>query len=145
MRAYEYLMWAAFTFCLSACTDVKYTDVSTQHGYEVLVGTTYNVVSPITAYGIRKHSKAPVESVSLIPPPGITGSEVGFRVPIPIGTRLTVINVYETNVLLDPSASLGVRLHEVSLPADVPIRVHLMRGNQGDERLSLNPKIFRKN
>ena len=65
----------AFTMMLSACGETKYADVSTQPGYRELVGATYAIVGPVNAYGIRKHSNAAIEYVTVIPPPGIEGSE----------------------------------------------------------------------
>lgn len=130
---------------LSACGETKYADVSTLPAYRGLVGATYTVVGPVNAYGIRKHSKAPVEYVTVIPPPGIEGSEIGFRIPIAAGSILTVISVYQTNRFFDSSKSLGVKLTGTDIPANLPIRIDLMRGNQGTEKHSLNPTIYRKN
>ena len=135
----------AFTMILSACGETKYADVSTRPGYRELVGVTYTVVSPVDAYGIRRHSKAVTEYVTVIPPPGIKGSEVGFRIPIAVGSTLTVMSVYETTRLFDSSISFGVRLTGGVIPANLPIRIDLMRGNQGAEKHSLSPKIYRKN
>ena len=135
----------AFTMMLSACGETKYADVSTQPGYREMVGVTYTIVGPVSAYGIRKHSKAAMEFVSVIPPPGIDGPEVGFRIPIMLGATLTVVSVYKTNRVFDPDISLGVKLNEVDIPANLPIRVDLMRGNQGADKLSLNPAMFRRN
>lgn len=68
--------------------------------------------------------------------PGIDGPEVASRTTIPSGATLTVISVYESNRLFDPS--LRVRLGGVPLPEDLPVRLDLMRGNQRTARLSLN-------
>lgn len=129
---------------LSACGETKYVDVSAQPGYRDIVGTAYIIISPVSAYGIRKHSKAAVEYVSVIPPPGIDGSEVGFRFPITVGSTLTVTGVYKTNRIFDPSISLEIKLTGVVIPANLPIRVDLMRGNQGADKVSLNPAVFQR-
>lgn len=135
----------ALTIMISACGETKYTDVSTEPGYRGLVGAIYTVVGPVNAYGIRKHSKAAIEYVTVIPPPGIEGSEVGFRIPIAVGSTLTVMSVYETNRFFDSSISFGVKLTGVAIPANLPVRIDLMRGNQGADKLSLNPAVFQRN
>lgn len=142
-----HVLWTAVLILMmaSACTETKYTDVSTQPGYQEMVGATYTIVKPIGAYGIRQHSKAPIESISIVPPPGIEGPEVGFRVEIPSGSTMTVLGVYESNRFFDGSISLEVKFEGVALPENVPIHVDLMRGNQGDKKLSLNPAVFRRN
>ncbi len=134
----------AFIAMLSACGETKYADVSTKPGYRELVGATYTIVGPVDAYEIRKHSNGPVEFVTVIPPPGIEGSEVGFRIPIATGSTLTVMSVYETNRFFDSSISFGVKLTGITNPANLPIRIDLMRGNQGADKLSLNPAVFQR-
>jgi hypothetical protein len=130
---------------LSGCGETKYVDVSAQPGYRDIVGATYTVKGPMTAYGIRKHSKAAVEYVSVVPAPGIDGPEVGFRLPIAIGSTVTVNSVYESNRIFDPSISLGVKLNGAAMPKGLPIRIDLMRGIQGTDKLSLNPALFQRN
>jgi hypothetical protein len=130
---------------LVACNETTFIDVSDKLGYRELVGTTYTVVGPLVAYGIRKHTEATAEYVTLIPAPGIAGSEVGFSTPIGIGTQMRVIRVYETNRLIDSSTSLEVRLSGNFVFGNLPVRLDLMRGNQGSSKLTLNPAVFRKN
>jgi hypothetical protein len=112
---------------ISACGEVNYVDVGSSLEYIDMVGTKYTVISPVNAFGIRKHSNAPVDYITIIPPPGIDGAQIGFKIPI------------------DSSISFGVNIDGSSVPKNLPIRVELMRGNQGLTRLSLNPSIFRKN
>jgi hypothetical protein len=135
---------ALFTL-LMACDDTKFVDVSGQQKYSGLVGATFIIVDRVDVYGIRKHSKAPVAYLTLIPPPGIEGPEVEFRAPVPIGSKLSVLRIYETNRLFDGSLTFEVALTGIEVPANVPIRVDLTRGNQGSTNRSLNPKIFRRN
>ncbi|MFC0253945.1 hypothetical protein ACFFJK_18765 [Massilia consociata] len=40
--------------------------------------------------------------------------------------------------------NLEVDLEGALLPADVPVTIQLMRGNEGKGYLELNPQIFRK-
>ena len=135
----------AIAVTLLACSETTFNDVSSKSGYRELVGTSYTVIGSLDAYGIRKHSQAAAEYATLIPTPGIAGSEVGFRIPIAVGTKMTVTRVYETNRFFDSSISLEVKIFGGSVPENLPIRVDLMRGNQGSNKLSLNPEIFRKN
>lgn len=129
---------------LSACSEERLTDVSQQPEFKRAVGATYEVVGTVHAYGIRRHSAAEVEYITLIPPPGVDGPEVGFRVLVEAGSRLTVRKVLKTNRLFDPNISLEVRLEGTKMPTDVTTRVDLFRGNEGKESLELNPTLYRK-
>lgn len=139
------ITWIALVAILGACSETTYKDVSSQPGYREIIGATYTVVGPVSAYGIRKHSQAAIESISIIVPPGIEGPEVGLQMLIPLGSKLTVVGVYESNRIFDPSLSLEIKLSGVILPANLPVRIHLMRGTQGADKLSLNPAVFLRN
>jgi hypothetical protein len=129
---------------ISACGEVNYVDVGSSLEYIDMVGTKYTVISPVNAFGIRKHSNASVDYITIIPPPGIDGAQIGFKIPIAIGEIFTIETVYESNRIFDSSISFGVNIDGSSVPKNLPIRIELMRGNQGLTRLSLNPSIFRK-
>lgn len=122
----------------------KHTDVSANAVYKEQIGRQYEVVGRVDAYGIRPHSQAAVTYVTLIPPPGIGGPEVGFRIPVVAGSKVTVTKVLKTNRLLDPDMTFEIGLAGTKLPAEMPIRIDLFRGNEGDSALQLNPGIYRK-
>ena len=82
---------------VSACSEVKLTDVSLHADYKPIVGAQYEVMGTLYAHGIRRHAQAPVHYITLVPPPGFDGSEVGFRVPIELGSRITITRVMRTN------------------------------------------------
>lgn len=128
---------------LGACSEEKLTDVSSDPTYKNVIGAEYEVVGPLLAYGIRDHSRAPVELVTLIPPPGIEGSEVGFRVPVAIGSKVTIRRVFKTNRVFDPPMTLVVQLEGTQLPVDTMIRIDLFRGNEGKGNVDLNASIYR--
>jgi len=129
---------------LGACSEEKLKDVSSDPKYKNVIGTEYEIVGPLLAYGIRNHSRAPVELVSLIPPPGIEGSEVGFRVPVAIGSKVIIRRVLKTNRVFDPPMTLVVQLKGTQLPVDTTmIRIDLFRGNEGKGNVDLNASIYR--
>lgn len=128
---------------LAACTDETFKDVSRDQKYRNVIGAEYEIVGPLIAYGIRDHPEAPVELVTLIPPPGIEGPEVGFRVPIEIGSRVTVRRVLKTNRVFDAPMTLVVELKGTQLPADSMVRIDLFRGNEGKGNVDLNSMIYR--
>lgn len=128
----------------SACSEEKRTDVSTQAKFKNFVGTEYEVIGPIEAYGIRRHSGAPVEYVTLMPPPGIAGSYVGFRVPLQPGSAVVVQRVYDTNRWPDPDMSYDVILKGTTLPTNAPVRIDLFRENEDKDHSRLNPKHYRE-
>lgn len=108
------------------------------------VGARYEVVGAVDAYGIRHHSKAPVDYVTLIPPPGIAGSEVGFRIRIEPGSTITVLKVLKSNRWPDPDMTLEVQLTGMRMPVETVVTIDLFRGNEGDGVVQLNPRIYRR-
>jgi hypothetical protein len=80
--------------------------------------------------------------VTIIPPPGVEGGEVAFQLPLPVGSNFTVTKVYRSSELFNPPRSLGVTLDGAVVPADLPVRIDLMRGNEGAGRVALNPAIY---
>jgi hypothetical protein len=127
---------------LAACTE-KVKDVSGDRKYKSLIGAEYEIVGPVEAYGIRYHSKASVDSVTLVPPPGYDSFEVGFRVPIALGSKITIRQVLKTNRVFDPPMRFVVQLEGTQLPVDVPISMDIYGGNKGNADVDLNPSIYR--
>ncbi len=128
---------------LFGCSDEIRINVSEQEEFRHFVGMRFEVIGPVDAYGIRPHSKAEVEYVTLIPLPGIDGPEVGFRTRLQIGSKVTVQKVIKTNRMFDPSMSYEVLLEGTELPRAIPIRLDLFRGNEGEGAMQLNPKLYR--
>lgn len=128
---------------LFGCSDETRVDVSQQPEFGRYVGMQYEVVGLVDAYGIRPHSQAAVEYVTLIPSPGIEGPEVGFRIPLQAGSKLTVQKVIKTNRMFDPNMSFEMLLEGTQLPTAASVRVDLFRGNEGQGGTQLNPKLYR--
>jgi hypothetical protein len=129
---------------LSGCMEVKLTDVSNKPKNKHLIGTQYRIIGNLDAYGIRKHSRAPVDYITLVPPPGFDGYEVDFCVRLEHGSVITVAKVMKTNRWLDGRDAFIVTIEGTEMPVDAEIRLELNRGNEGDGRLQLNPAIYRK-
>ena len=138
---------AAFVFVsitLAGCSKEVLTDVSSQISYRQIVGTNFEVIGRLDAYGIRDHSSAPVKYVTLIPPPGIAGSQIAFVREVPRGTKATVTHVLQSNRLLDPQMTLLVRIESTDSQLSIPARIDLFRGNEGKGAAGLNPSLYRK-
>jgi hypothetical protein len=142
MRRILLLMMIALG-ALAGC-DERFVDVSDDARFRQSVGARYEVVGAVDAYGIRHHSKAPVDYVTLIPPPGIAGSEVGFRIRLAPGSTITVRKVLKSNRWPDPDMTLEVALAGTRLPVDTQIIIDLFRGNEGPGAVQLNPRIYRR-
>ena len=121
-----------------------YEDVSAKKEYIGLIGAEYRVVDKLYAYGIRKHSKADVDYVVLQPPPGFSGSEVGFKSLIPTGTIFKIVKVLRTNRWFDPPMSLEVKLVNHDLASNALVIIDLMHGNELAKTNTLNPDLFQK-
>jgi hypothetical protein len=134
-------------FVLSAllgCTEKIVEDVNHRAEYKEFVGSRYEVIGTVVAYGIKMNLNQGVEYMTLIPPPGIAGPEVGFEVAIKVGSKIRILNVVKTNRWPDPNVTLIVQLDGTPMPSQKQIRIDLFRGNEGGGRELLNPKIYRK-
>lgn len=138
------LLLMLIAVCALAGCDERFADVSNNPRFRQSVGERYEVVGAVDAYGIRHHSKAPVDYVTLIPPPGIAGSEVGFRIRIEPGSTITVRKVLKSNRWPDPDMTLEVQLTGTRLPVQTVVTIDLFRGNEGDGVVQLNPRIYRR-
>jgi hypothetical protein len=130
---------------LSGCSaEVVLTDVSDSPKNRPLIGTRYAVVGNVDAYGIRQHPHGEVKYITLVPPPGFTGWERGFKVQLEYGSIVTIAKVMRTNRWLDSRDAFIVTVAGTQMPVDVETRLELFRDNEGGGRLQLNPTIYRK-
>lgn len=128
---------------LTACTELVLIDISNESDSKALIGTQYEVVGDVSAYGIREYSAAPVEYISLVPPPGFTGSQVGFKIPLDYYSKITILKVMRANYWFECHEVFIVTMTGTSMPVDVPIRLEMIGGNKGDNCLQLSPNIYR--
>ena len=146
MRPIGYLFLLVCTAMLAACScEVTYADVSHHEEYRNVVGTRYEIVGEVDAYGIARHSKAPADYITLIARPGIAGAEVVFEAPVPRGATVTVTRVYQTNrIMFESGITLEVELHGAGLPLRGWTLIDLNRGSEGPGPAGFNPAIYRK-
>jgi hypothetical protein len=137
------LFLAAILGFLSGCWEERRVDVSEWKQFKPYVGMQYEVIGPVDAYGIRPHSKAEVEYITLFPLPGFQGTQVGFRTRLPVGTKITVLRVIKTN-RFGPPMSYEVKLEGAQFPPVTRIKLDLMNGNEGKDEMQLNPKLYRR-
>lgn len=130
---------------LTGCDfEVKYRDVSQQKKYIELIGQRYEIKNNLIAYGIRKNSKKPIDYITLMPAPGIGGTQVGYEKIIESKSIIKVEQVFVTNRIFDSPITLKVELENEILIPSIPIYIDLMRGNEGSSDLSLNPIHYQK-
>jgi len=130
---------------LAGCdTRARYEDASAETRSMEVIGVRYEVVGPVQAHGFRQHSQAAVERVLLMPPPGVEGPEIGFRVPVRQGSTVTVRKVVRTNRWIGNKMDLEVNLEGTTLPVTAPVSIGLIRGNERDGSLQRNPSFYRR-
>jgi hypothetical protein len=135
----------AFVCCiLLGCDERLLTDLSDEPEYKAIVGSRYEIIADLAAYGIKRELNRRAEYITLIPPPGIAGPEVEFEIPVKRGSEVTVLKIVKTNRWPDSNLTLIVRMTGTRLPIEQPIRIDLFRGNEGAAGVLINPKIYRK-
>ena len=146
MRLVPCIVLCACAAMLAGCScEVTYADVSHHKEYRNVVGTRYEVVGEVDAYGIGRHPRAPADYITLIARPGIAGPEVVFEAPVPKGATITVTKVFQTNrIVFESGLTLEVELHGAGLPLRGWTLIDLNRGSEGPGPAGLNPAVYRK-
>jgi hypothetical protein len=121
---------------------VEYRDVSERH--PEILKRRYEVSGVLLAYGIRKHSQAPIDYITLMPPPGIEGKQIVDLGRLPLGTVFQVKSVFLSNSFPDSNESLIVEFESYKFNVTVPVRIELFRGNEGRGTFELNAKIYKR-
>lgn len=132
---------------VTACERLVYEDVSEQPTFKPIVGSAYKIIGVVEAYGVRKHSKATIERIILMPPSaGLGGLQFVFIGKLKLGTHVVVKKVLLTNddFFQSPYVFEVEYFGNEGLPSGMPIHIDLFRGNEGEAELSLNPKIYQK-
>jgi hypothetical protein len=129
---------------LAACDARMVADLGNTPAYKGVVGSRYEVVGALDAYGVKLDLQAGPDYVALIPPPGVSGPEIAFTVPVARGSTVTVLQVFKTNRWQFQDVTLIVALEGTRLPIRSDIHLDLFRGNEGPGKTLLNPAIYRK-
>jgi hypothetical protein len=128
---------------LAGC-DVRFVDVSNDPAFRSAVGVRSEVVGALHAYGIREHSMEGVKYITLIPPPGIAGSEVVFTITVQPGSQITVLKILKSNRWPDPELTLEIKLTSTRMALEAVTRIDLLRGYEGETQVQLNPRVYRR-
>ena len=135
-RALGSLAVASVLLVAAGCTRYTDRDLSATSPYSEMIGAEYEVrVDDLELYGISDvDRRTEVTSMTLVPPPGIGGSEVAFRCRVPRGTRLRIAAVRHRNLVFDNGLYYLLELPGSGVPEGIPIELELFRGNEGEGR-----------
>lgn len=135
----------AIALCLPACSDWEtFEDVSSRPNYQKIVGSQYEVIGSVTAFGIRKTTTAQASYITLLPNSYITGWEVAFDLRIEPTSKIIVKKVLASNRLSFDNITFEVEVIGTPLPKRVPVRIDVNLNNKGETPLSLNGRLYRK-
>jgi hypothetical protein len=134
-------VWVAVTGCARG----EQENITSMRPYADVVGVEYEViVDDLYGYGIyaSRDTKA-IGWITLIPGVGIGGSEVAFRRHVPKGQVIRILSAWRQPLLFDNDVYYRVAIESPDFPSDVPIKLELFRGNEG-EGAELNPRVYRR-
>ena len=119
-------------------------DLTLTSPYTQVVGTQYQTIAALDAYGIYQDlDKKVISYIELIPGVGISGPEVAFKKRIAKGQKITILSAWRERKLLHSNVYYVVTLQDEGLPDDIQVRIDLSRGNEG-EGVELNPSIYER-
>jgi hypothetical protein len=149
-RVQVYLMCIVCMFVvliLGGCQVRPHEELTATEPYSRLIGARYQVAadSVVRAYGIYSLDNQTVGWIQLMGGEWASGPEVAFYKEVNRGATITIRSAWRAN----PNSLLAsydyylVSVDGVALPANVPIRLALGRGNEG-EGVDLNPRVYAK-
>jgi hypothetical protein len=134
-----------FVVALGACNEGVSDSVTSTKPYSDLIGAEYRVVADdVYAYGVyRDYPSKTLTWVTLIPGVGIAGREIAFRRHVENGQIMKILGAWHRSILFENGVYYLVAIPGLDLPPDTPIRLELMRGNEG-RGADLNPSFYRR-
>ena len=130
---------------LGACYLGPPAPLSDQAPYSDFIGAQYQVIADdLKVYGVYvpledKHNNKPIRYILLIPGVGIGGPEIAWEKHVPKGQVFKILSAWNQG-----GAYYEVNIEGIDLPVGVPVRLELMRGNEGGGEGELNPKVYRR-
>jgi hypothetical protein len=116
-----------FALLLGCDSQVVYKNIS--QNVPEIIGVRYRVKGQVLVYGVRKHSRAPIDYIQLMPPPGIGGTQIVPLTPIPVGSVFKVLSAWKSSRFTPNTHSVLVEFENYALPEKVPTRIEYFRGN----------------
>ena len=127
----------------AACQVGPGEDVTTRKPYSDFIGARYIVVGDLYAYGVSESRDKALNYVILVPPPGVGGPEFPFRRTVRKGQVIKILSAWHQFVLWEKGIYYLVAVENSELPPGIPVRLELMRGNEG-VGADLNTAIYRR-
>jgi len=127
-----------------ACSSGPAKDITSTKPYADLIGAKYTVVADnVYAYGV--YDSLPNRTVSwvILSPIKLGGRENVLLRTIPKGQTVRILSAWHHLVLFDSGVYYLVEVENADFPQNVPIRLELIRGNEGTGP-DLNPLVYRK-
>ena len=129
---------------VGGCSTGAPEDLTSTRPYADLIGLKYSVVSDeLYAYGVYDSADNRTLKYVTLVPRDLSGPEFAFRKKIPKGQTIRILRAWRHFILLDSGVYYEVELEGADLPAAVPIRLGLSRGNAG-QGADLNPAVYTK-
>jgi hypothetical protein len=137
-------MYLGVGLSLAACQVGPGEEITTRKPYADLIGARYSVIGDLEAYGVYESlDNRTLSYVILVPPPGVGGPEFPFHRTVPKGQLITILSAWRQFVLLEKGIYYLVAVENSDLPQGIPVRLELMRGNEG-VGADLNSAIYRR-
>jgi len=128
---------------LAACQVGPGEEITSTKPYADLIGARYSVVGNLFAYGVYESlDNRTISYVILVPPPGVGGPEFAFRRTVPNGQVIKILSAWRQFVLLENGVHYLVAVENSDLPQGIPVRLELIRGNEG-VGADLNPAVYK--
>ena len=136
--------WLCVVLLSVSCHRREHEQLTTAKPYADLIGAEYEVISgDVRAYGISSSQDDTIGWIQMMGGVGVGGPEVLFNKPVNRGVTVKILSAWRSYSLTDSDDYYVVAVTGADLPANVPVRIELNRGNEGDG-VDLNPRVYRR-
>jgi len=112
------------------------TETTQQKPYADFVGREYRVISSVSAYAWNDFpDKTKIQSISLLPPPGVRNRFVSYVTPLQPGQRIRIVSPWRHFLLLGFSRYYVVSVPGARLPEGIEITMAVNSDGIPDPRI----------
>jgi hypothetical protein len=112
------------------------TETTQQKPYADFVGHEYRVISSVSAYAWNDFpDKTKIQSISLLPPPGVRNRFVSYVTPLQPGQRIRIVSAWRHFLLLGFSRHYVVSVPGAGLPEGIEITMAVNSDGIPDPRI----------
>ena len=139
----KFILMFSLTLLLTGCNaKSEYVDVSDREIYSNIVGRSFDTLAPLVLHGITlaENYEKKIDMFSVTIMPGFGGREVISRKTLPIGSRFSIVKVWQCSTCIPSYVEYEIDLHSENL--NMPVRLDDLSKRKND-LIFMDNKLFK--